>query len=69
MLYTIGYQNKDINFFIKALRAFEIGIIIDVRSKPTGWNLAFRQKALENRMTGEGIAYYWWGEWLEVLGR
>ena len=64
MIYTIGYQGMDINFFMKALKGHDIKTLIDVRSKPTGWNPAFREKAMENRTAREGIKYLWRGRTL-----
>ena len=64
MLYTIGYQDKDINLLINALKTYEVSILLDVRTRPTGWNPAFREKALGNRMKREGIIYEWRGLWL-----
>ena len=68
MVYTIGYQDKDINFFVNALKTHGVGVLLDVRTRPTGWNPAFRGKALENRTKREGIMYQWRGLWLGGFG-
>jgi uncharacterized protein (DUF488 family) len=67
MLYTIGYQDKDIDFFIQALKANNIEHLVDVRSKSMSRLFVYNKKALENRLIREGIAYTWAGATLGGL--
>ena len=66
LLYSIGYQYmKEPAELVAALRRYEIGVLVDVRSKPYGRKYAFNRKALETLLPSAGIGYVWKGD---VLG-
>ena len=63
MIYTIGYQKmKDIDELVEILKAHEIEILIDVRSRPYGRKVAFNKKKLIEQLTAHGIRYKWAGQ-------
>ena len=65
MLYSIGYQNFDtVEELIGHLKAHQIEVIVDVRSKPYSWNAAFRKKNLKQSLSENGISYRWLGRTL-----
>ena len=64
MLYSIGYQGKEIDFFIHTLKKYEVQFLLDVRSKPTSWNPNYRRDSLKKRLEKEGISYSWAGDTL-----
>lgn len=62
-IYTIGYQNmKTAGELLKALQKRNINLLMDVRSKPFGWNPQFRRNYLDDFLQKHGIAYWWMGE-------
>jgi len=69
MLYSIGYQGKNIDFIIEQLRQFRIEFLVDVRSKPYSRDPQFNKKALHAAVEKEGIAYIWSGQILGGLAK
>lgn len=69
MIYTIGYQKmKTAEELLKELQKREINLLMDVRSKPQGWNPQFRQNHLDDFLQKHGIAYWWMGKQLGGFG-
>ena len=69
MIYTIGYQNmKTTEELLKDLQKHHINLLMDVRSKPYGWNPQFHKDYLEDFLPKHGIAYWWMGEYLGGYG-
>ena len=64
MLYSIGYQNKNIDDIISILKAFKINYLLDVRSKPYSRKPQFNQPALKKSIEDAGISYIWAGRTL-----
>jgi len=64
-IYTIGYGSRDMTAFIAALKAHEIGYLIDVRSAPySKFKPEFSRNALEATLKEHGIRYLYLGEQL-----
>ncbi|MGC8780776.1 MAG: DUF488 family protein [Anaerolineae bacterium] len=64
-IYTIGYGNRDMAAFIAALKAYEIGYLIDVRSAPySRFRPEFSRQALETTLKEHGIRYLYMGDQL-----
>jgi len=62
MLYTIGYQGlKDGNELVSILEAYQIDVLLDIRSKPYSRKKAFNKKRLEQIMELSGLKYQWVG--------
>lgn len=67
-LFSIGHGNKKIENFIEELKSFDIGYLLDVRSKPfSKWNPQFNQAALELELKNHGITYVFAGDTLGGL--
>ena len=65
MIYTIGYQKmKDANELVQELKKYGIKLLMDVRSRPYGWNPSFNHNVLDDFLQANGIAYWWMGEQL-----
>ena len=64
MLFSMGYQGRKFDEFIRALKSNGVKILVDVRSKPSSRIASYRYEALKKRMAREGFQYIWWGEHL-----
>lgn len=62
MIYSIGYQKLTLEILEETLRAHNITLLVDVRSKPYSRKVQFNRKKLEQEL---GNAYIWKGD---VLG-
>jgi len=57
-IYTIGHSTHTLDEFVNILHAFEIGLVVDVRSIPgSRHNPQFNQEELERDLKLHGIAY------------
>ncbi len=56
-LFTIGYQKRNIEDFLKTLKDNNIEILIDIRAIPHSRNRDYAKKNLENRLRENGIEY------------
>jgi uncharacterized protein (DUF488 family) len=58
-IFTIGYEKKDIDYFLNQLINEDIDIVIDVRKNPFSMNYTFIGKKLESALTSDntGIKY------------
>jgi uncharacterized protein (DUF488 family) len=64
-IYTIGYGSREIAAFITALKAHEIGYLIDVRSAPySKFKPEFSRNALEAALKERSIRYIFMGDQL-----
>lgn len=65
VIYTIGHSNLDIDWFLRVLAAYAIGILVDVRSMPYSrfapW---FNREALRDALGANGIEYRFAGDFL-----
>ena len=67
-IYSIGHGNKSIKGFIKELKSFDIGFLIDIRSKPySKWNPQFNQASLKIEIERNDIKYVFLGDKLGGL--
>jgi uncharacterized protein (DUF488 family) len=64
MLYSIGYQDKPIDFFIHALKGRKVEFLLDLRSRPSSKIASYNQNPLRKRLEQEGISYSWGGDTL-----
>lgn len=56
-IYTIGYEGKTPDEFLKVLEKAEISIVIDVRENPASRKKGFSKKALSEILNDNGIQY------------
>jgi uncharacterized protein (DUF488 family) len=64
-IYTIGYGSREMAAFVAALKAHEIGYLIDVRSAPySKFKPEFSRNALEATLKEHGIRYLYMGDQL-----
>ncbi|UCC78657.1 MAG: DUF488 domain-containing protein [Candidatus Zixiibacteriota bacterium] len=56
-LFTIGYEKRDIEDFLKTLKDNNIEILIDIRAVPYSRNKDYTKKNLEKRLLEVGIEY------------
>lgn len=56
-IYTIGYGGRIWEDFIRVLKRYGIGIIIDVRRFPTSKYEDYKKEIMEKRLAEEGIEY------------
>jgi uncharacterized protein (DUF488 family) len=64
-VYTLGHAQRTFDDFVGALRARQITLVIDVRSKPwLKWAKQFNKEQVEAQMPDAGIEYLWLGEHL-----
>lgn len=62
-IYTIGHSNLTGDEFVLALRAFEIELVVDVRSTPfSRHNPQFNRDALQVVLQAAGIEYWFAGD-------
>ena len=65
MICSIGYQKLDQNTLIEILKAHQVEVLVDVRSRPYGRITVFNRKAMERWLPAAGIDYLWKGD---ILG-
>lgn len=59
---TIGYGNMGIRDFMKRIKELRINCIVDVRTRPySKFNISFNKEELRDRLSDEGISYFWFG--------
>jgi uncharacterized protein (DUF488 family) len=58
-IFTIGYEKKDLDYFLNQLINEDVDIVIDVRKNPYSMNYTFIGKKLESTLTSDntGIKY------------
>jgi len=62
-LYTIGHSTRSIDEFIEILLAYDITILVDVRSWPSSKRYPhFNQEILSKKLKEKGIKYEWLGK-------
>lgn len=65
MIWTVGHSTRSLDEFVETLRAFEIELVVDIRSFPGSRRLPqFGSKDLEKGLAENGIGY----KWLPSLG-
>ena len=64
-IYTIGHSDHPLERFVGLLRRFEIGRLVDVRSRPySRWAPHFRKRPLAEGLMSSGMSYVFMGETL-----
>lgn len=59
-LYTIGHSTRPLDELVAALRAHEIGTLVDIRAFPMSRRLPqFNRTALEHSLPAVGVRYVW----------
>jgi uncharacterized protein (DUF488 family) len=67
-IFSIGHGNKTIDKFVSELRSFDIGFLIDIRSKPySRFCRHFSQQPLQSFLERERIRYVYMGQELGGL--
>jgi uncharacterized protein (DUF488 family) len=56
-LFTIGYEKRGIEDFIRILKENNINILVDIRAIPHSRNKDYSKKNLERKMSENGIEY------------
>jgi uncharacterized protein (DUF488 family) len=63
ILFSIGHSTRSLEELIEALKAHDIGTLVDIRSFPMSRRLPhFNREALEESLSGAGIRYIWMKE-------
>ena len=57
VLYTIGYEGRDIDEFVGRLKEFRVTRLIDVREIPLSRKKGFSKSTLKQRLEEESIKY------------
>ena len=57
-VYSLGYEKKTINEFIKILEEVKVSILLDVREFAWSYKQDFRKKSLNSALAKVGIDYY-----------
>ena len=65
MIYSIGYQKLDQKTLIEILKAHQVELLVDVRSKPYGRIPVLNRNAMQRWLPAAGIDYLWKGD---ILG-
>ena len=65
MIYSIGYQKLDQKTLIEILKAHQVEVLLDVRSRPYGRKPVFNRNAMQRLLPEAGIGYLWKGD---ILG-
>lgn len=64
-VYTLGHAQGSFEEFTRILGAWQIALVVDVRSKPwLKWAKQFNKEEMEALLPGAGIEYLWLGEHL-----
>jgi len=59
---TVGYGNMNVKEFIENIKKLRVNCIVDVRTRPySKYNLLFNKEELRDRLSDEGISYFWLG--------
>lgn len=61
VLYTVGTGNGPLRLFMEALKRNGVRVVVDIRSKPYGWNPDFNRGALREALAKERIGYEYLG--------
>ena len=61
-VYTIGHSNQPGAEFLGLLKAQEVALLVDVRSKPRSRFGQFNRKPLQDRLEAQGIRYLYMGD-------
>ena len=61
MLYSIGYQRRNMGGLLITLSHYEVAYLLDVRSRPYSRNRAFSQPYVNRHIEDAGITYIWAG--------
>jgi hypothetical protein len=56
-IFTIGYQERTVVDFVKALRSARIRVVVDIRAVPLSRRAEFRKSALASLLDDAGIEY------------
>ncbi len=56
-IYTLGYQNKSFQEFLKILEDYQIELVVDVRSYPESRFSEFTKDNLKDNLEIEGFSY------------
>ncbi len=68
-LFTIGHSNFAIGEFLERVAAFDLGIVVDVRSTPfSRRQFWFNRPNIRDSLRQNGIDYFWAGKELGGLG-
>lgn len=62
LLFTIGYQGRDLTSFVQQLRDHGVRYLIDVRESPFSRQRDFSKPRLSSAVGGEGVSYIHIGE-------
>jgi len=57
-LYTLGYQQRDLDEYIELLVAAKIGVVVDVRETPWSHKPGFSKTAFARALARHGIEYF-----------
>lgn len=69
-VFTVGHSNHPIEEFVALLGKYNVGLVVDVRSKPASRHSRhFDRNALEALLRDQGIAYLFLGDELGGLPR
>ena len=67
-IYTVGHSNRSLEEFIDLLNAFQVKILVDVRSFPSSKKVPqFNRANLEKALSLHDIIYLWMGDTLGGL--
>lgn len=61
-VYTIGYDARELDYFIRILQYYKITVVVDVRRFPRSRFYKYNREFLEKELPQHGIDYYWLGE-------
>jgi len=65
MVYTIGHSNRPFKEFLEVLRAYGIGVVVDIRRFPKSRVVLWSESGtLRELLEAEGILYFWLGDLL-----
>ncbi len=69
MIYTIGHSVYQIELFLRMLKAHDVAVVVDVRSRPySSHNPQFSKRELSSAINSIGIQYEFEGKALGGLG-
>lgn len=57
VIYTIGYEGRNISEFISCLKSEKISMVLDVREIPISRKKGFSKSALKNELEKKGLRY------------